>query len=483
MTCCLCTFETSKLDTNLAAVCNKGPCQICRAVTDVEEEINQVVATLQRLIAKRRYLLSEHNRVHDTLINSLPAELKNYIFELLLPSRDEWGEIPATGTNEMSTFLASISICKGWRNIALSNPFLWTSMHISPRTPILSWIPLSGTLPLTLHIQGTDHDQEWSRKVLTHLMSHYSDRLQSLSLGSPVPVTSGAQHDNFQYHRLKRLRIMIPSGLDDVEFNKPLSFLNPTASPEMIEIESVSIRCLQISWNRLTSATVEDLDLEDLTQLFQHASQMTHCEILLLRRSPDIDNYSMPPIIHHGLKTLLCSAQEWELAPILLGSLTLPCLQKLIIDETVLLTLLPALVHRSSCPLTKLTLSHDFRCGDELSLDKFQPLTGVTDLVVGDMEKEPAVIQGLLLNGYFPDLRHLTLRFQPFMELWDIGFISLLLDLKRPRPGEPNEGKLHKFLVVDEDSVPRFHLMWNSDVGKELKALNIGLRKDGFEFF
>jgi len=143
MTCWLCGFETTKLTTNeKSPICKNGPCQICTAATEVDEEINQAVATLRRLLAKRCDILSEHNRVHGTLIHRLPVELKNRIFELLLPSRDEWGEIDGTG---MQSFLATISVCRGWRNVALSNPFLWSAMHIDlekldPSSGINDWI-------------------------------------------------------------------------------------------------------------------------------------------------------------------------------------------------------------------------------------------------------------------------------------------------------------------------------------------------------
>jgi len=76
-TCWLCGFETTKLATNgKAPVCENGPCQICTAVDKVDEDINQAMATLRRLLVKRCDLLSEHNRVHETLMNRLPVELK-----------------------------------------------------------------------------------------------------------------------------------------------------------------------------------------------------------------------------------------------------------------------------------------------------------------------------------------------------------------------------------------------------------------------
>jgi hypothetical protein len=166
-------------------------------------------------------------------------------------------------------------------------------------------------------------------------------------------------------------------------------------------------------------------------------------------------------------------------APDLLGSLTLPCLQEVEISEAILLTQLPALVRRSSCPLTRLTL---FLYSKDLSLDELQPLPGVTDLVIGAWKTGDAMMR-LLLEGYFPDLRHLTLRLQPFEVLWDIGVIPSLLDRKRPRLDDPNGGRLHKFIVVDQDRKFEFDRMWNSEVGEGLKELNITLREDGFEFF
>ena len=118
----------------------------------------------------------------------------------------------------------------------------------------------------------------------------------------------------------------------------------------------------------------------------------------------------------------------------------------MVIYEAISLGQLPALVRRSSCPLTRLTLLH---YSADLSLDELQPLPGVTDLVIGVCEDNDAMMR-LLLERYFPDLRHLTLRLRPFMVLWNRGVIPLLLDRKRTRVDEPNGGRLHKFIVVEK---------------------------------
>jgi len=472
MTCCLCGLTKAPT----APICKDGPCQICTEVTEVDKEINQAVANLRRLLSKRCDILSEHNRVHGTLIHRLPVELINRIFELLLPPRDEWGEIKRTGRPLTRRFLATISLCRGWRDVAFSNPFLWSTMDTDLKISNLSsrindWILRSRTLPLTLHIQCFDTSKiEQSNKILADTMSFCSNRLQSLSLVVDSQFLFGLQHNKFQYHRLTQLRITTTG------IYQPLSLLNPTASPEKIELNgSQSFRSLHISWNRVISATIFRLKLEDVTQLFQHASQMTICRISLIGRGPG--DVSIPPITHHRLKTLKLRLADRG-APDLrvLGSLTLPCLQEVEIFKIIHLVQLSALVRRSSCPLTKLTLHLD-QIESPSSFDELQPLPGVTDLVVG--YDKGGAMKGLLLEEYFPDLCHLTLRLQPFEVLWNIGAISLLLDRKRPRPDEPNGGRLHKFIVVDQ----RFDRIWISDIGKQLKKLNVTWREDGFEFF
>jgi len=468
MTCWLCKFETTELAK--APICKDGPCQICTEVTEVDEEINQAVATLRRLLAKRSDILSEHNRVHGTLIHQLPVELKSRIFELLLPSCDDWGVIYGSG---MQSFLAAISVCRGWRDVALSNPFLWSTMHIDLKTPdicsgINDWILRSRALPLTLHIQG-DCTPTGPGLSLVDTLSHCSNRLQSLSLEEfSSPISDGSQYNNFQYHRLTQLRIISP-------IEQSLSLLNPTASPKMVELYAVSLRSLQISWNRLIHVTATYIDLEDFTLLFQQATQMTFCEISHIKPIPS--NFSMPPIIHHRLKTLeLYPAERWDAVPDLLVPLTLPCLRKVSTNELTLLTQLPALVCRSSCPLTSLTL---FLNSEDLPFDESGPLPGVTDVVIENCADVDAMTR-LLLGEYLPDLRHLTLGFNAFEMLWDIGVIPSLLDRKRPRLDDPNGGRLHKFIVVkDPIFVP--DRMWISEIWDGLKEFNVAVREDGFE--
>jgi hypothetical protein len=450
-------------------------------VANVDEEINQAMATLRRLLAKRCDLRSEQNRIHGSLIHRLPVELSNYIFELLLPSRNEWGEISRCKPRRivMPSYLASI--CRSWRDIAWTNPSLWSAMHITvgktsdPSSDIdfvQGWILRSQTLPLTLHIHSSNEEGvDETVKGVIDAISQCSNRWHSLSLQIPFRFLHPFHHSNVQYHRLRRLRILVVGRWQDDPSRLPL--LNPSVSPERIEIRGVSFQSLKISWSHLSFAEVGSFGLEDITQLFQHASQMTSCHISLplSHRSG-----SLPSIIHQRLKKLRLSIGFKEAAAMLLGSLTLPSLQEFHTNEMALLhpAYLPALVHRSSCPLTMITLS---RCLEE-DLDDLQPLSGVTDLVLGPDTYNTA-IRELLLEKYFPDLRRLTLRPDTFWLLWSLGFISKLLDCNRPGPGAHIERRIHKIIV--EEAADIGGCSWKSYVGTELNALNITFKENGFE--
>jgi hypothetical protein len=487
MTCWLCGCKTTQLATNAdTPTCNNGPCQICIKVAQVDEEIEQAEATLRGLLAKRSDLRSEQNRAHD-LMHRFPVELKNHIFEFFLPSRDKWGRRKRGSRTLIPLYLTSI--CRGWRDIAWSNPLLWSTIHVvlgsgkrstadlsSRINFVQDWILRSRTLPLTLHIASYDTvAAEEEAKAVFDTISQSSNRWHSLSLCLPMTLFRDLQRINLQCHLLRRLRI-VASRRRGEEVGQPVQFLNPTARPEDIEVLGMPLHSLQTSWNHLSSANVGYLPLDDVMQIFQLAPQMTYCHILTanLPRNPSIS-----PIVHQRLTTLgLCPKQQQsvDVAAMLLENLTLPSLQKFITHGMSLLApaYLPVLVHRSSCPLTSITVL-ELPTGILGTFNNLQPFRGVTDLSLHSVD---GAVKRFLVQEYFPDLRCLTLRVQPFLFLWRSGIISTLLG--RKRPNAPNEARLPKLFVVDETS--RLDYMWDSDIGKSLAVtLNINFMQGGFE--
>ena len=440
---------------------------------------------------QRTNLRSEHNHLHGSLIHRLPAELKNLIFKLLLPSRDEWGAIGNPSRVIMPLCLTSV--CRSWRDIAWSNPLLWSTIHISLGKKVSTshsnrinfvhkWILRSRTMPLTLHIVVHDGLEEGMESLLDTI-SQSSNRWHSLSLEIPsVEVLPTFQHRNFQCRLLKRLRIYSREQRREKIDQIPVAFLNSEVSPEKIETRGISFQSLQISWNHLSSATVRQFTLDEIKDLFQHALQMTYCHIDSLL--PCARDFSMPPIKHERLKTLcLFSAVFMGVGTILLDSLTLPSLQEFHGQELVNLPPVSRLARRSSCPLTRINLLLCVETNRGI-LDNLQPLPGVTDLVVpAALFVESVLVEKLLSGEYFPNLSRLTLRLQPFLSLWKI-IISRLLDRKRTRPDTVNEKRYFKILVIDHARIDEFNaLLWESDIGEQLKSLklDVSLREGGFE--
>jgi len=465
----VCGFVSINIFTNAESpICKNGPCQVCTAVKKVDEEINQAAAGLRRLLVKRCDLRSEQNSVHGSLMHRLPIEIKNYIFELLQPLRDNWGRIDVPGII-MPLYLTSV--CRSWRDIAWSNPFLWSTIHIGigrriSRTSdrinfVREWILRSRTTPLTLHLdlhRADVHEDDEEFKGLIDAISQSSNRWHSLSFKISWGLFPSLRHTITHCQHLKRLRIK-NDGYGPID--QPVPFLNPEVSPEEIDILGVSFRSLQISWNHLSSARVEWFTLGDIVQLFRHAQQMTACHIFF----PIFHVVPTLPSITQRLKTLTFCGYL-DAGVILIRSLTLPCLEEFRTNKIALLTptSLPALVERSSCPLTKITLLHDLEIRE------------ATDLVLESSRVEP-----LNLEEYFPDLSRLTLQLQPFLRLWR-G--DKLLICKWPWAGGANEGRHRKILVIDSDRAGEFSdLVWKTDIGERLKSMQwkIRLREDGFE--
>jgi hypothetical protein len=308
---------------------------------------------------------------------------------------------------------------------------------------------------------GDDDDEKVDNEELKGVVEAISQisRCHSLSLSIPPEMLRSFRHSSIQCQHLKRLRITPNKGWID----QPVPFFNSEVGPEEIEIRGVSFQSLQISWNHLSSAKIEWCCLEDIVQLFQHALQMTYCHI----HSPILVQI-LPPDYPSKIENLDLAWSILDAGVILIRSLTLPCLQEFGTDQMALLTSLPALVERSSCPLTRITLLVVVL--KEILPDGLRSLPGVTDLVVESPIVQHVPLEKLLLEEYFPDLSRLTLRLQPFLLLWRADTVFKLLR-KWPWAGGSNENR--KILVIDSDRADDFSsLVWETDIGECLNLCN-----------
>jgi hypothetical protein len=98
-------------------------------------------------------------------------------------------------------------------------------------------------------------------------------------------------------------------------------------------------------------------------------------------------------------------------------------------------------------------------------LTGLQPLPGVTDLALGNVVSAKDLLKKLLLEGYLPDLRQLTLRSKLFRVL-------ILPDVL-------SKVTLRKIFVQGADKSDR---RWDSEFEKlKVSQSSISWREDGFE--
>ncbi|KAJ7050003.1 hypothetical protein C8F01DRAFT_1180431 [Mycena amicta] len=127
---------------------------------DIEQRIDALSA--------RRAELQQYVDAHKALISiprRLPRDIISEIFVACLPAHQN-AVIDATEAP-----LVLSHICSAWREIALTTPRLWASLHVPlqfiaadvDRTPILEeWLKRSGACPLSLSIYGDQAGSAWA---------------------------------------------------------------------------------------------------------------------------------------------------------------------------------------------------------------------------------------------------------------------------------------------------------------------------------
>ncbi|KAK1231075.1 hypothetical protein PQX77_005822 [Marasmius sp. AFHP31] len=187
-----------------------------------EEQIRQLDEEISRLQAKRQRL-KHFVDLHRTLLTPsrlIPVDIWRLIFTECLPTVSYGLCVPTM----KSVPLLLTTVCRLWREIALSTPVLWSSIHVyvpapSPSIPdqdyiarlrgrkegFRAWLDRSGSLPITISLgaaryrrrglvfQGgalTDASEEArnaQRTEFTELLAQYSYRWRM------VAFSSGAQ--------------------------------------------------------------------------------------------------------------------------------------------------------------------------------------------------------------------------------------------------------------------------------------------------
>lgn len=250
----------------------------------LDDAITQTEDTLQRLIEERQGLTLDlvHRKGELTSRHEkLPVELWARIFLLCLPDEEFITPDPRQAP------LLLCQICSGWRNIAISTPFLWNALAIRSswrryiwKSSLKTWLQRSSKASLYLDI-SIAIDKELSsveHHVFMSIMAT-SDRWRHLRLNIPNNLL------------LPVLRRKMPR-LQTLEFSSKEYILNirihPYQAPKLRTIsfltKVVYLHGQVLPWKQLTH-----LASHCWLNISQHAEILSNC--------PNLQSYSMS-LIH-----------------------------------------------------------------------------------------------------------------------------------------------------------------------------------------
>jgi len=206
-----------------------------RTVSQLDLEIKRLGTVLDKLRHKRD-IFQDYIDAHRALlspIRQLSSEVLAEIFIYCLPS-----DRNSTRSLSEAPLLLGL-VCKRWREVSLSTPHLWTSLHIViPDTSniaalsavaearmrgVESWLGRSGTLPLSISVYSIprlhrDHHTARAKAVfgmterLWKCFAFYSSRWQSIELMATtacIPIFSGLQEMRESFPLLETFRFKL----------------------------------------------------------------------------------------------------------------------------------------------------------------------------------------------------------------------------------------------------------------------------------
>jgi len=150
------------------------------------------------LILKRSDINREINRRYSPIMQKLPQDVLAVVFSFCLPDYTEF--YTSLSKYDLSAPLILGAVCKDWREIAWSNPRLWSTMAInipssnfeSQTSVAHEWLSRSGRLPLSIRIVRKQYDSTFRPAFIIFLavVNGESSRWHTLHLFVPALVTS-----------------------------------------------------------------------------------------------------------------------------------------------------------------------------------------------------------------------------------------------------------------------------------------------------
>jgi len=305
------------------------PCAACTEDIELEKEMNELEIKIEKVHIRRRALRTAMNENHDPLIHKFPPEIASHIFTQYSP--------PSASIDKyhMVSLLYLGAVCQKWRRLAWATPELWTSLclildgkpnHDLPQL-VTEWLERSASLPLTIRYVdcwGLTSDDE-----IIAILNKHSARWHDMHFELLAPQLhrlNGSSQENF----LRRLVLHHPFSWIHARPSDFLPFsMKSKPSPVDLTLTRIGPRYVDIMWNNLTAASVNNLGLDECLELIRRAPLLETLTLQAIK--PSNDDFPIPDtrIVHpHLLSLELLEIWEETVLTGILDSLCLPSLEQ-----------------------------------------------------------------------------------------------------------------------------------------------------------
>ncbi|KAJ7693813.1 hypothetical protein B0H17DRAFT_1199507 [Mycena rosella] len=333
----------------------------------------QIVVQRLALDALEQTRLDVERELHATAtfpVAELPAELITEIFLWCHPMHEDTFEVPSDvvcNDRSIPSPLTLASVCRRWRDLALSTPELWSRIEFGFRDGssaseasqrVKQWLDRAAPRPLTvsLHARKSQRDESSITQHLRHLIHLYSGTIQHLTLVMLPQIAHQLGLESLQLPLLRSVCLWHSSmngGVPHTPHPVMLFTDAPLLSKLRVSHFGATLLYYTLPWLQLTKFHGQIHTME----LFIVAPNLTEviCSVPYL-------TFTQTVITHQRLQSLILTVSQNDIKPDdILCYLTLPALQSLHIsemDDTRYSSLYPFL-SRSSPPLLSLSIRLD----------------------------------------------------------------------------------------------------------------------------
>ncbi|KAJ7635252.1 hypothetical protein FB45DRAFT_482768, partial [Roridomyces roridus] len=214
---------------------------------------------------------------------SLPAEITLEIFQSCVDvSSESYLDTATVLPGPDLAPLLLLQICRQWREIALSNPLLWRSLHIMEDVPtelIDTWFARAGDLPLQYHLQNHNPSEEIISSLLKNSLL-YASRWEDVRFIIPISLVPEFDLGSQSFPHLRKFAL-------DTHPVGPMNTLNASTAVPIGDAPLLgAVRLsnilptmqLDFPWAQLTDLKLHGMDIARCLSIVAGCLQLQHLE-------------------------------------------------------------------------------------------------------------------------------------------------------------------------------------------------------------